>query len=85
MPMDYLRSIENAEFPLQVQDPKKINNLAVLKAAGLVRAEFVRTGHRALGSELIEVATVLGITHVGRKALAEDQKDDSFPVSKNSG
>lgn len=85
MPMDYLRSIENAEFPLQVQDPKQINNLAVLKAAGLVRAEFVRTGKLTPGSELLEVATVLGITPVGRKALAEDRKDDSLPGSKNLG
>lgn len=85
MPMDYLRSIENAEFPIQVQDPKQINNLAVLKAAGLVRAEFVRPEQRIPGSELIEVATVLGITAVGRKALTEDRKDDALQADRSSG
>ncbi len=78
MPMDYLRSIEKAEFPLQVEDPKQINHLAVLKAAGLVRAVFTRPGRRAKSGDLIEVATVLGITTIGRKALAEDRKDQSL-------
>ena len=40
MPMDFLRKIERAEFPLLVEDSHDINNVAVLKAAGMVEAEL---------------------------------------------
>lgn len=38
MPMDYLRRIESAEFPLTVTDIDEIGYVAILKAAGLMEA-----------------------------------------------
>jgi hypothetical protein len=68
MPMDYLRKIEKADFPLRVEDSNDINNVAVLKAAGLVEAELeeVPSGDPA---ERCEVAVVRRITPLGRAML----------------
>lgn len=68
MPMDFLRKIERAEFPLLVEDSHDINNVAVLKAAGMVEAELeeVPSGDPAAHRE---VAVVRRITPLGRATL----------------
>jgi hypothetical protein len=41
MPMDFLRRVEKADLPLTVEEFADVNNVAVLRAAGLVEAEMV--------------------------------------------
>lgn len=67
MPMDYLRRIEAATFPLRVEDSTDINNVAVLKAAGLVEAELEDAPSSDPASR--EVAVVQRITPLGRVTL----------------
>lgn len=74
MPMDYLRTIENAQFPLRVESTHDINNVAVLKAAGLVDAEISGTPADSPSPGEPEVAVVSGITPLGRKALADHRE-----------
>lgn len=72
MPMDYLRKIEHAEFPLPVEDFNDVNNVAVLKAAGLVEAELLEA---VQGDPDTCCAVVLRITPEGRIALAGSAPD----------
>lgn len=65
MPMDFLRRIEDASFPLAVTDPADIRNAAVLVAAGFVEATLPT---EAEGPEVPGV--VLRITPLGRAELA---------------
>lgn len=67
MPMDFLRRIEDAEFPLAVEDFKDVNNAAVLKAAGLIEAELVEAVD---GDPDTCCALIKRITPEGRAALA---------------
>ena len=41
MPMNFLRETEKASFPLTVEEFENVNNVAVLKAAGLIEAELL--------------------------------------------
>lgn len=66
MPMDFLRRIENTHFPLTVEDLAEVNNVAVLKAAGLVDAELIDAVE---GDPDTCCAIVLGITPEGHAAL----------------
>lgn len=64
MPMDFLRRIEDATFPLEVTDLKDIHSAAVLVAAGLIEADIppeVDSPTRP--------AVVVQITPMGRVAL----------------
>lgn len=67
MPMDFLRKIEQAEFPLVVEDFNDVNNVTVLKAAGLLEANLVEA---VAGDSDTACAIVLRITPEGRAALA---------------
>ncbi|KQW54153.1 hypothetical protein ASC92_22755 [Variovorax sp. Root411] len=68
MPMDYLRKIEKADFPLRVEDAHDINNVMVLKAAGFVEADMEEMPSSD-PAERCEVAVVRRITPLGRAAL----------------
>jgi len=72
MPMDFLRKIEHAEFPLAVEDFNDVNNVAVLKAAGQVEADLVQA---VQGDPDTCCAIVLRITLDGRIALASGAPD----------
>ena len=74
MPMDYLKRIEKADFPLRVEAAKDINNVAVLSAAGFVEAEILKPIPNDPGATG-EVAYVFAITPLGRQKLAEFQED----------
>ena len=67
MPMDFLRRIEQAKFPLAVEDFNDVNNVAVLKAAGLIEAELVQAVE---GDPDTCCAVIKRITPEGRAALA---------------
>lgn len=77
MPMDYLRTIEHAQFPLRVESTDDINNIAVLKAAGLVDAEINGVPGDSTVTGEGEFAVVHGITPLGRKALADLRGGDA--------
>lgn len=68
MPMDFLRKIEKADFPLTVEEFADVNNVAVLRAAGLVEAEMVEAVE---GDPDTCCAVVLRITPEGRAALTK--------------
>ena len=67
MPMDFLRRIEKADFPLTVEEVADVDNVAVLRAAGLVEAEMVDA---VGGNPDTSRAVVLRITPEGHAALA---------------
>jgi hypothetical protein len=73
MPMDFLRRIEKAEFPLPVEDFADVNSVAVLKAAGLVEAELVEA---VAGDPDTCCAVVIRITPEGNAALAGAFRSD---------
>jgi hypothetical protein len=73
MPMDFLRKIEQADFPLTVEDFKDVNNAAVLKAAGLIEAELVEAVD---GDPDTCCALIKRITPEGRAALAGTFRPD---------
>ncbi|MGO4396340.1 hypothetical protein AB4Z46_33840 [Variovorax sp. M-6] len=70
MPMDYLRRIENAEFPLSVTDINEIGYVAILKAAGLVEAAVPLPYRDPDGTTVQAPAIVAEITQKGREELA---------------
>ena len=78
MPMDYLRKIEKAEFPLRVEAFNDINNVLVLQAAGLIEVELPTANGEGF-AQSPRVAVVLRITPVGRVTL-ERQKDSPSPM-----
>ncbi|MET3390626.1 hypothetical protein ABIC33_001249 [Variovorax sp. 1140] len=65
MPMDFLRRIEEASFPLVVREQGDIDCAAVLVAANLIEANLPEPGDR-----LNRPAVILRITPQGRTALA---------------
>ena len=67
MPMDFLRRVEKADFPLTVEEVADVDNVAVLRAAGLVEAEMVDA---VGGNPDTSRAVVLRITPEGHVALA---------------
>lgn len=67
MPMNFPREIEKASFPLTVEEFENVNNIAVLKAAGLIEAELIDAVE---GDPLACCAVVKSITPEGRAALA---------------
>lgn len=64
MPMDFLRRIENAAFPLTVDDATDVRCAAVLAAAELIAADLPEPS----GSVNLP-AVILGITAQGRAEL----------------
>lgn len=71
MPLDFLRKVQHAQLPLSVPDSHGIQCLAVLKAAGYVKAAIPKPskGRDTYGHQ--EPALLLQITDRGRKALNE--------------
>ena len=71
MPLDYLRKIARAEFPLIVADQREINCVAILKAAGLIEASIpMPSKDQPAGSEQ-GPAIVTRITPQGWEELAK--------------
>jgi len=69
MPMDFLRRIEDATFPLVVLEQADINCAAVLAAATLIDANLPEPG-----DHLNRSAVILRITPHGRTELARLRK-----------
>lgn len=69
MPLDYLRSIRNAAFPLTVEDPQEVNCVAVLLAAKLVEGSISVQSNRA-APQADEIAVIERITLLGHVELA---------------
>lgn len=68
MPLDYLRSIAQSAFPLEVTDPHGLRCIHVLVAAQLVEATISEDEQPGSG----ETAVVHSITHEGRAVLERD-------------
>lgn len=69
MCIDLLKKIATPQLPYTTSDPAVSDRLRVLKAAGLIKA-MIPAAHQDGGDSLSqEVATVLEITHLGRKTL----------------
>jgi hypothetical protein len=66
VPMDFLRRIEHASFPLAIEDEADINCIAVLAAAHLVEAHLPPVSS---STNHLHGATVLRITPFGRAEL----------------
>ena len=66
MPMDFLRRIEGASFPLAVKAESEIQCTAVLVAAELVEAVLPPSGSESADNR---VAVILRITPLGRAEL----------------
>lgn len=66
MPLDYLRKIKDAAFPLEVTDESEIRNVAVLAAAGFIEAALPPPAQGTCG----QTATVLRITPLGSAELS---------------
>ncbi len=69
MPMDFLKRIESAAFPLALSDPSDIRCASVLAAAELVEANLPPAD---APSETAR-AVILRITPQGRAALSKDR------------
>jgi len=78
MPMDFLRRIEDASFPLLISDEADIQCAAVLAAAQLVEANLPEPGEPANKG-----AVILRITPMGRAELRRlrDRGDDFGAVA----
>lgn len=69
MPMDFLRRIKDAEFPLELHDEDDIRNAIVLEAAELIEAQLP-----AVDAPLSDArAIVLRITPQGRAAISKSK------------
>ncbi|MDN6886591.1 hypothetical protein QMO14_23655 [Variovorax sp. CAN2819] len=68
MPMDFLRRIEEASFPLAVVEEADIQCAAVLAAANLIEARLPQPGESLRRSALI-----LRITPLGRAELSRSR------------
>jgi hypothetical protein len=72
MPMNFLRRIEHASFPLAVHDETDIQCAAVLAAAELIEVSLPKTSDETGLSGVI-----LRITPIGRAALNRDRQKSS--------
>lgn len=69
MPMDFLRRIKDAEFPLELHDVADIRNAIVLEAAELIEAQLP-----VVNAPLTDArAIVLRITAQGRAAISKSR------------
>ena len=69
MPMDCLRRISECDLPCPVYDLAEIDNLRVLRAAGLIMAFLPPPQYLAHGALCQKPAQVLAITRKGWEAL----------------
>ena len=69
MPMDCLRRIAERDLPCSVYDLAEIDNLRVLRAAGMIMAFLPPPDHLPRGALSQKPAQVLAITRKGREAL----------------
>ena len=69
MPMDCLRRIAERDLPCTVYDLGEIDNLRVLRAAGLIEAFLPMPDRLKRGQMSQKPAQVLAITQKGREAL----------------
>lgn len=73
-PLDYLRSIKGATFPLRVDDHEEINCIEALKLAGFVDAAISAALMSKGNGHPQELAVVKRITPLGRARLARASK-----------
>jgi len=66
MPMDFLRSIEEASFPLAIHDEADVQRAAVLVAAKLIDANLPEPGDDAERYGVILRITPLGLAELAR-------------------
>ncbi len=66
MPMDFLRRIEDASFPLVIADEKDVRNAIVLEAAGMIKAQLPSPERPDA-----RPAVIFAITPLGRRRLNE--------------
>jgi len=66
MPMELLRRIEDASFPLVIADEKDVRSAIVLEAAGMTKAQLP-SPERPDGRP----AVIFAITPLGRRRLNE--------------
>jgi len=66
MPMDFLRRIKDARFPLEPHDEADIRNSIVLEAAELIKAQLPGVGAPPADASVI----IFRITPQGRAALS---------------
>jgi len=69
MPMDFLRRIKDAEFPLVLHELADIRNAIVLEAAGLIEAQLPPPGEPLTGSP----AVIFRIKPEGRAAISRSK------------
>jgi len=67
MPMDFLRRIKDAEFPLEFHGEADIQNAIVLKAAELIEAQLSAVGAPSTDAKAI----IFRITSEGRAAISK--------------
>lgn len=66
MPMDFLRRIEDAVFPLEVTDLKDIHSAAVLVAAGLIEADIPPEVDSPTRPAVVARITPIGMAELSR-------------------
>ena len=69
MPMDCLQRIAERDLPCTVYDLGEIDNLRVLRAAGMIMAFLPPPDYLPRGATSQRPAQVLAITEKGREAL----------------
>lgn len=79
MCLDFLKSLAQRRAPLTLQAAPEVNQLYVLRAAGLVQALFMR--QRTPGGEG-ENGRFLAITDKGRRALSSGVLPEEAPPER---
>ncbi|KQW54335.1 hypothetical protein [Variovorax sp. Root411] len=72
MSIEFLRKLSKLRSPLDLTRPDDIDNLLVLRAAGMVAAFTLRNNGHGDG---VEVGRFLSLTPEGRRALAPGDDD----------
>lgn len=71
MPLDYLCSLDSAQFPLETRNRTDISRISKLVAVGLLRADIKPDFLVKERSVAPVSATVLAITDAGRAKIAQ--------------
>ena len=83
MSMELLRQIAEQRLPYTIYAPALIDELRVLRAAGLVTAFVPPVEQMQCGAQSHKPAQVLAITPKGRKALQGEPEDE--PIVLRAG
>jgi hypothetical protein len=80
LPMDFLRRIEHASFPLIIHEERDIQCAAVLLAANLVEANLAEPNDSSA-----PLSVILRITPLGRAQLNRSRLRDTSAAGAASG